>query len=116
MGYGNTPLKPGCRGDTPEGRESLDGAIKQTEGNLEWSLEFLDPEEIVEKVAEVYSRRLENKGFDSVSEKFVFLQNKEEYHREILDRIRKRRERMEDAMKEDELQASHLGKQVIPDE
>lgn len=66
----------------PKGRKSWKGAMKQVEGNLQWMLSFLQPEEIVEKIASE-KFRLEETKTHKTSHRYAALHGLFKYHIEM---------------------------------
>jgi hypothetical protein len=87
MSYGKKLKNPGLKDNTPEGRTSYQGALKQVEGNLRWSLTFLDPDEIIVKLVEVFSEELDKKNFSSPEKRLRFLRGLREFHDGMLEDI-----------------------------
>ena len=100
MSYGKKLKNPGLKDKTPEGRTSFRGAIKQVEGNLRWSLTFLDPDEIIVKLVEVFSEELDNKNFSSPEKRLRFLRNLREFHDGMIEEVDKEIEQIQRVMAE----------------
>lgn len=92
MGYGELLKNPGSKGRTPKGVSSWKQGINQTKGNLRWELNFLRPEEIVSLLSEVYFEDLEDHS--TPEKRYHFLENLEEYHKEMIESISKERYRL----------------------
>ena len=90
------PLKyPGSKGQTPSGRQSWKSAIKQTEGNLEWSLQFLSINEIIVKAVEIKNRQIRNQNFSSLKKRKKVLENLKKAHKNRLTFVEEELERTE---------------------
>jgi hypothetical protein len=66
---------------TPTGRESWNGTLNQVEGNLEWMLEFLSPEEIIELTADIVFTA--DSSGSNLSRTYRNLQGLAYYHRQM---------------------------------
>lgn len=83
MGLENYQLKHGSRNETPENTESYHKAVKQTKGNLKWSLQFLSPEDIVNLLSQVSSENLKD-DFSTSVEKYNRLDNLQRHSLELV--------------------------------
>lgn len=82
-----TLRSPKTTNRTPPGRRSWNDAMNQVEGNLEWMLSFLNGEEIIAKITEIESRK--SRDIKSVSKRYRFLKNLEDYYKENLQESRR---------------------------
>lgn len=93
MGLENYQLKHGCRNETPENTESYEKAIKQTRGNLKWSLKFLNPEEITEILAKVSYQNFRKKS-STPTEQYLYLDNFQIFSKELAKKSQKKKAKL----------------------
>lgn len=98
-----TLTSPRSTDRTPSGRESWKDAINQVEGNLEWMLGFLTPEEVIERIAKIESRRHETTK-NSLVENYQNLIGLTHYHSQMQILCSEKVEKMEGYLTEDYLE------------
>jgi hypothetical protein len=93
MGYGDRLKNPDLLGKTPEGRTSYQDALNQVKGYIEWSLDFLSPEEIVGIINETYLSDARKHSFSSTEKRLQYLNLLAEHHEQSLEVIEQERQR-----------------------
>lgn len=64
---------PSTTGETPDRFSSYQQALKQSKGNLQFMLSYLEPEEIVAQMAEIYVGEIKDKKITDLRKRHIYL-------------------------------------------
>jgi hypothetical protein len=91
----------GKQGKVPSDRNSWQEAVNQVKGNINYGLEIVSPEEYVSLIVEAKRRKLRSQKFSEIEGRYIYLDKLEEYYTELLEEVRKEKDRTQKLLPED---------------
>jgi transcriptional accessory protein Tex/SPT6 len=87
---------PKTTGENPDRFSSYQQALNQAKGNLQFMLSYLEPEEIVAQMAEIYAGEIKEKTITDLQKRYIYLDLLKDVQEEIIRSIESEQEKLEE--------------------